>query len=300
MVIRLAITVACAQIRRGHLVELPLDDLVAPAVVGKRQEVLVRPRCRELVWSGPRHVPPGVGRSIASPVRRSARGAKSGENVQVLRQRPPPCGRCRRTGRRSRSPPRCRGWRSRRAADRSRRGGSHAAPPPRSSAAPRRGRSRSAGRGGAPARAGPASAATASMPSANRVPRAAVRAYASASRIAPRAARAAAIDSALAKRVPPGRDLGVVVVRVRPLEDGGEGVGHAVGAERHAAGRGLAEGQQIRLQPPTPGQPAGSADLGVRFVDQEQRAVVAGDPAQLGRGSPARAGSRRRWSWPVR
>ena len=72
------------------------------------------------------------------------------------------------------------------------------------------------------------------------------------------------------------------IARVRPLEDGGQRLGHAVRPERRAPGRGLAEGQQVRLQPPAPREPARSTDLRVRLVDHQQRVVVAGNLAQRG------------------
>ena len=72
------------------------------------------------------------------------------------------------------------------------------------------------------------------------------------------------------------------VIRVRPLEDGGQRLRHAVRPEWSAPGRRLAEGQQVRLQPPAPREPAGATDLGVRLVDGKQRAVGAGRRRTVG------------------
>ena len=66
------------------------------------------------------------------------------------------------------------------------------------------------------------------------------------------------------------------VIRVRPLEDGGQRLRHAVRSERGAPSRRLPEGQQVRLQPPAPREPTRSTDLGVRLVDGQQRVVVTG------------------------
>ncbi len=58
-------------------------------------------------------------------------------------------------------------------------------------------------------------------------------------------------------------------------QDVGDRIGHAPGAEGHAAGDRLAHGQDVRRQAPGGGQPARPDDLRMRLVDGQERPLIA-------------------------
>ena len=109
--------------------------------------------------------------------------------------------------------------------------------------------SRSAARSGGSSTAGRRPTTAASMPSASRAPSTCVCAYASGVSTSSSVARAAAIESGLPNSVPPVAIAGFPSSR----PDGstqrlGHLVGHAVGAERHAAGDRLPDRDDVGLE----------------------------------------------------
>ena len=129
----------------------------------------------------------------------------------------------------------------------------------------------------------PCRAAAASIPSASSAPSAAVRSNA-AWRVHVRERRD---DGRERERVgvgrPAGRDPRHAAVRVAvALEVVAEVGGHPVRADGHAAAEALAERDHVRLEPPRARAAAVGDGLRVGLVQDQQRAVLAREPADLG------------------
>ena len=105
-------------------------------------------------------------------------------------------------------------------------------------------------------------------------------------------ARERLLGQDLAERRPDGRQ-GERIARQRATDAADVGVldghgrsdavrhacGHAVGADRHAAADGLADDEHVGLQPVRGRHAAGTGAQGVRLVDEQERARLAGQPA---------------------